>query len=52
MCDKARAFPERLLEQGHVLTLAFHHLEELLSHERDDVVEARLHYLAGLPSIA
>lgn len=52
MRDKAKAFPERLLEQGHVLTLSFHHLEELLSHERDDVVEARLHYLAGLPSIA
>jgi hypothetical protein len=52
MRDKARRFPDRLLDQGYVLTLAFHHLEELLNHDREDVVEARLDYLLDLPFVA
>ncbi|WP_396593312.1 hypothetical protein [Brevundimonas sp. R86498] len=52
MRDKAAAFPASLLDRGYVLTLTFHHLEELLSHQRDEVVAARLEYLANLSSIA
>ncbi|WP_029416488.1 hypothetical protein [Brevundimonas bacteroides] len=52
MRDKARSFPDRLLDQGYVLTLAFHHLEELLNHDKEDLAEARLAYMLDLPFIA
>ncbi len=52
MRAKARAFPERLLAQGCVPLLCWHHFEELLAIEDDAIVEARLAFIESLPMIA
>lgn len=52
MREKAYAFPQRLLDRGYLLTLSWHHLEELLSIEDDAIAEARLAFIADLPHVA
>lgn len=52
MREKAYAFPQRLLDRGYLLTLSWHHLEELLSIEDEAIAEARLAFIADLPHVA
>lgn len=48
----AQALHERLMEQGRIPLLSWHHLEELLGGEDDDVARARVAFLRGLPMLA
>lgn len=52
MRKKARRLPEQLLDQGYILTLTWHHVEELLSVDDDALAEARLGYIMELPFLA
>lgn len=48
----ARGFHQRLLDQGKIPFLSWHHLEELLGIESDANARARIAYLQSLPLIA
>ncbi|MEP2761229.1 MULTISPECIES: hypothetical protein [Alphaproteobacteria] len=49
---RAREFEARLLEQGYILLLSFHHFDELIQHGDDALVDARIEFLAGLSHVA
>jgi len=46
------ALHTRLMEQGRIPLLSWHHLEELLGVEDDDAARARVAFLQGLPMLA
>lgn len=48
----AQSFVPRLIEQGWLPLLCWSHLEELLLHHKDDLVDARLRYLWSWPQVA
>jgi len=48
----ARMFIPGLVERGWLPLLCWHQLEELLQHENDELVDARLRFLWSLPLIA
>lgn len=48
---RALSLHDRLLEQGRVPLLSWHHLEELLGGDDDDAAAKRVSYLQGLPLI-
>ncbi len=50
--EAARRFFPRLARQGWFPLLCLHHLEELIQHNDDALVDARLRYLISLPSLA
>jgi hypothetical protein len=50
--DKAAAFERAFEESGSVLLLSWHHLQELLSHENEKVIQQRFSYLASKPLVA
>jgi hypothetical protein len=49
---RAEAFEKAFEESGSVLLLCWHHLQELFSHRREDVVAQRVVYLQSLPMVA
>jgi hypothetical protein len=49
---RARVFEKAIFDSGSVIVLSFHHIEELLSHHRDEVVGQRIGYLQSLPVVA
>lgn len=50
--DMARSFHQRLLDQGKIPFLSWHHLEELLCIESDENARRRVAFLQSLPLIA
>lgn len=50
--DAARRFFPSLLEAGWIPLLCWHHIEELLQHKNDELVDARLRFLRHLPLFA
>jgi hypothetical protein len=48
----APAFEKGFDESGSVLLLCWHHLQELFSYRREDVVAQRVAYLQSLPMVA
>jgi hypothetical protein len=48
----ALRFVPDLIEKGWLLLLCWHHVEELLHHDDEDLVDARLRYLWSLPLLA
>lgn len=50
--DAARLFFPMLAGKGWFPLLCWHHLEELIQHEDDALVDARLRYILSLPSLA
>jgi hypothetical protein len=50
--SRAAGLHARLIEQGRIPLLSWHHLEELLGHEDPDRVRARVSALQRLPMIA
>lgn len=50
--QRARALHERLMKQGRIPLLSWHHLEELLGGKDDDAARARVAFLQGLPMLA
>jgi hypothetical protein len=50
--QRAQAFETAFEESGSVLLLCWHHLQELFSHGREDVVAQRVAYLKSLPMVA
>jgi len=48
----AQSFVPRLVELGWLPLLSWSHLEELIQHENDELVDARLRYLWSWPSLA
>lgn len=48
----AQRYLPDLLESGWLALLCWHHVEELLQHRDDDVVDARLRYLWSQPLVA
>ncbi|MEA2880107.1 MAG: hypothetical protein QOF14_5303 [Hyphomicrobiales bacterium] len=49
---RAKTFEKNFEESGSVLLLCFHHVQELLSHQNDDVVARRVAFLQSLPMVA
>jgi hypothetical protein len=49
---RAEAFEKTFDESGGVLLLCWHHLQELFSHGREDIVAQRVAYLQSLPMVA
>ncbi|WP_028795333.1 hypothetical protein [Thalassobaculum salexigens] len=49
---RARSFTEWLERSGFVLLFCFHHFEELVSHENDDVAAQRIRFIGRLPFLA
>src|SRR5882757_9143225 len=49
---RAEAFEKALEESGIVLFLCWHHLQELFSHHKEDVLAQRVAYLQSLPTVA
>jgi hypothetical protein len=49
---RSEAFEKAFEESGSVLLLCWHHLQELFSHGREDVVAQRVAYLQSLPMVA
>lgn len=49
---KAEEFLNAMYQSGLVPVFCFHHLEELIQHENEDVVDGRLSYLRTLPHVA
>jgi hypothetical protein len=49
---RAEAFEKAFDESGSVLLLCWHHLQELFSYQREDVVAQRVAYLRTLPMVA
>jgi len=50
--QRARALHERLMGQGRIPLLSWHHLEELLGGEDDEAARARVAFLQSLPMLA
>jgi hypothetical protein len=50
--QRARTFEEAIASTGSVLVLSWHHLEELFSHHRAEVIAERMAYVQSLPMIA
>jgi hypothetical protein len=50
--QRARSLHSRLLDQGRIPLLTWHHLEELLGGEHDATAKARVAYLQDLPLVA
>ncbi|WP_454688234.1 hypothetical protein [Achromobacter aloeverae] len=50
--DTARAFIPNLIKQGWLPLLCWHQVEELLQHENDLVVDARVRYVRSWPMLA
>lgn len=49
---RARFLETALSDSGSVIVLSYHHIEELLSHQRDEVVQQRISYIQSLPIVA
>jgi hypothetical protein len=49
---RAEAFEKAFDESGSLLLLCWHHLQELFSHGREEVVAQRVAYLQSLPMVA
>jgi len=49
---RAQSFEQRLLESNSVLLLCWHHLEEMLRHGDDSLVENRVAYIRSIPYLA
>ncbi len=49
---RAEAFERSFEESGSVLLLCWHHLQELFSHAREDIVAQRIAYLQSLSMVA
>jgi hypothetical protein len=49
---RAEAFEKAFDESGSLLLLCWHHLQELFSHGREDIVAQRIAYLQSLPMVA
>lgn len=50
--QRARALHAKLMEQGRIPLLSWHHLEELLGGDDDDAARARVAFLQDLPMMA
>lgn len=50
--QRARSFEEAMASTGSVLVLSWHHLEELFSHHRAEVIAERMAYVQSLPMVA
>jgi hypothetical protein len=50
--EKAAAFERAFESSGSVLLLSWHHLQELLSHENEQVIQQRFEYIASKPLVA
>lgn len=48
---RAKAFHETLLQDGVVILLTLHHVQELMAHENNDVVQQRLEFIRELPFV-
>jgi hypothetical protein len=49
---RARMFEKAIVDSGSVIVLSYHHIEELLSHQRDEVIAQRISHLQSLPMVA
>lgn len=49
---KAEEFLDAMYQSGRVPVFCFHHLEELIQHGNENVVDGRLAYLSTLPHVA
>jgi hypothetical protein len=49
---RARFLETAISDSGSVIVLSYHHIEELLSHQRDEVVQQRISYIQSLPMVA
>lgn len=49
---RARVFHDRLLEQGRIPLLSWHHLQELLGIDDDATARARIQFIQSLPFVA
>lgn len=50
--QRARTFEEAMASTGSVLLLSWHHLEELFSHHRAEVIAERMAYVQPLSMVA
>jgi hypothetical protein len=49
--SRALTFREALLQDGYVILLTLHHVQELMAHENDDIVHKRLDFIRRLPFV-
>ena len=49
---RVEALEKAFYERGSVLLLCWHHLQELFSHSREEIVAQRVAYLQSLPMVA
>src|SRR6266702_996712 len=49
---RARLLETAISDSGSVIVLSYQHIEELLSHQRDEVVQQRVSYIQSLPMVA